>query len=233
MLLIFFYCLVALVSILVDLNGFMGGRWKNRIDAILSILMILLIVIMFVFFGWIHGVISIGALFLTAVLFLPIAPRAAIWLTSDPDTFTRFLGMQSRRLQIISKVLGRELKPKGGVPEFLLDSQLKDRALEDLVDYCFKQKALKPVLEHYGTTKQELVELYWELVKNSAGLWVYGHWLPASALAYQESLRFLLGNKGKPLDGIALLLMEHFTSGASLLAENMNWEDPEDELDDE
>jgi hypothetical protein len=61
-----------------------------------------------------------------------------------------------------------------------------------LLDYCVSQPAIQSVMSEFQISRHDLQELYHWLLMHSAGQWRSGHWVAASALAYPESLRYIL-----------------------------------------
>lgn len=61
-----------------------------------------------------------------------------------------------------------------------------------LLDYCERQPTIQALLREFKISRQDLQELYHQLIMVGAGQWTCGHWVAASALAYPESLRYLL-----------------------------------------
>lgn len=71
-------------------------------------------------------------------------------------------------------------------------SDSKANAEEIFFDYCEQQQSIQPLLREFRVSRKDLKELYNKLIMAGAGQWTCGHWVPASALAYPESLRYIL-----------------------------------------
>ena len=56
------------------------------------------------------------------------------------------------------------------------------------------------MLKQNGLTDSDLDELYGKLVRNGAGFFTRGHWIPASSLAFSQTLEFVLRHKGDDHD---------------------------------
>ena len=109
----------------------------------------------------------------------------------------------------------------------MLDAQMAgrtpphDQALSELLDFCFADRELRPILASHNVDRTQLKEIYNVLTASGAGQWVRGYFVAACALAYPETLAFLLrqfisGNTdGTALDSrrIAHQLIRHFQNG--------------------
>jgi hypothetical protein len=68
-------------------------------------------------------------------------------------------------------------------------------ALTALLDYCESQPVIEGVMNEFQVSRDDLRELYYDLLRSGAGQWVRGHYVAASALAYPEPLRYMLVRK--------------------------------------
>jgi hypothetical protein len=84
------------------------------------------------------------------------------------------------------------------------------RAAEDLFDLCEQDAAIREVMKRYGATRKTLADLFLRLKAVGAAQMAGAHWAAASALAYPETLEFLL----------------RYFQGVAKLAEGYAW--PED-----
>ncbi|GAF92439.1 unnamed protein product, partial [marine sediment metagenome] len=62
----------------------------------------------------------------------------------------------------------------------------------------------------------DLQELYHKLIAVGAGQWACGHWVAASALAFPESLRYVLNRRGENMQETTFNLIMHFKQGSAL-----------------
>jgi hypothetical protein len=68
----------------------------------------------------------------------------------------------------------------------------RDRAAQELFDLCERDPAIQDVMKRYGATRATLAELFTRLKAAGAAQIAGGHYVAASALAYPETLEFLL-----------------------------------------
>jgi len=209
------YAIIAIVSFLVMLNAFLRGAWKGRIDVFLSILILFLLVASFIVSGWKAGLAAIGVAFLSALITRPLAARTASRLFAlDGDESGHFPGLPPKPLKLISQELGRPFDPN----QIIERMRIRRQAEEALIDYCVATESIQNVMDEYNISKDDLHQLYYELVNVGAGQWKTGHWVAASALAYPEALRYMMQGKDKksPFEEIAWNLLMYFERGTSL-----------------
>jgi len=208
---------LVLVAFLIVMNGFLRGAWKRQIDIILGLLLVGLIVLAFVAAGWKLALLAIGVAFISALVTRPIAARLASRLFAvSSGGGGAFVGLPPRSLQRISQELGKPFDPNKGMEEFLSSSDRKATAEMALLDYCEQQPALKALLSEFKITRQDLQELYRQFIMVGAGQWRCGHWVAASALAYPDSLRYVLLRREENIQETAYKLIMYFERGESL-----------------
>jgi len=223
---------LAVTAFLVMLNDFLRGIRKYHIDAFLSIVLVGLLVTAFVVFGWKAGTAAIFLAFVYAAVSRPIAARAAARLHSLGGGPTgTYDGLPGRTLGRISRELGCALSPGQLTHELLESPSRRDLARAALLDHCVADPALQPVMVEFGADRSTLDELYHTLCAAGAGQWAGGHFVAASAVAYPQTLRFLLGNyrEGLSHSQQAIALIMHFERGAPLPpldAAAPNWRPP-------
>jgi hypothetical protein len=208
------YLAVVIVAFLVVLNGFLKGAKKVQIDITLSSLLIGIVIAFFIFAGWKHCLLAIVIAFFSAVVTRPIAARIAskIFRTSSGGGSGGYVGLPPRPLQRISQDLGKTFNP--GELDDGYDRRAK--AKEELLNYCEQQPSIQALLTEFNVSRKNLEELYYQLIKVGAGQWTCGHWVPASALAYPASLRYLLNQRGKNIEEAAFRVIMHFEQGLEL-----------------
>lgn len=120
-----------------------------------------------------------------------------------------------RELKRVSKVLGRGEEFERFVDHLHSQKEGYERAIEDLLDLCERDRALARVLGDYGVDRGSLWDLYTQLAANGAGQWVRRRFVAASALASERTLTFCLEErrKGTPIRDIALELAACFHRG--------------------
>lgn len=208
------HALLAVTAFLVVLNGFLRGAKKAQIDVFLSVILLGLLVACFVFFGWKAGVAAIALAFVYAIIARPLAARAASRLlgsTGGPKG--AYIGLPPPALARISKALGPS-ESKTPIEE-VLSGRDKD-AEEALLAYCEANKQIKEVMREFGAKRETLLALYRRLELAGAGQWVVGHYVPASAIAYPHTLRYLLRTPLETKDQLAraaAAMVMHFERG--------------------
>lgn len=117
---------------------------------------------------------------------------------------------KSLKLRRLSKILGRELDYKTFLKE-LKDNERTD-ALEDLLDLCESDNAVREIMKAYGTSRETLRDLYWQLMLGGAGQWQRGHFVAASALVFDQTLSYCLEamSRGVNISHIAFRCVEYF-----------------------
>ncbi len=192
---------------------------KAQIDAFLGIIIVCLAVISFFVGGWDAGLVGIGVACLSALLTRPLAARVASKLFALDGTESGYLpGLPNRTLERISKELGRPFDPNQIMKETVKHSNSRRDALEALLNYCTTSLDIRQVMEEYDFWKDDLHQFYSELIAVGAGQWRCGHWVAASALAYPETLRYIMEErkKEKPWDETAWNLLMYFERGTPL-----------------
>jgi hypothetical protein len=70
-----------------------------------------------------------------------------------------------------------------------------DEGMQDLFAFVRQYPVTSRLLEDFKVDEQELNNIYRRLVTHGAGIMKKGHWIPASALVYGPTLRFVLRHK--------------------------------------
>jgi hypothetical protein len=190
------YVALGVVAFLTILNGFLMGAKKRQIDILLSFLLVGLVVAAFAVAGWKLGILAIGIVFLSAIFTRSIAARTASRLFAlSTRGGSGPVGLPPRRLQTISQQLGRPIDPNQIAKEMFSGSNRSTDALTALLDYCESQPVIEGLMNEFQISRDDLRELYYDLLRSGAGQWVCGHYVAASALAYPEPLRYMLVRK--------------------------------------
>jgi hypothetical protein len=208
-------------SFLFSVNEFLRGRREDLLDAVLMMVMVGCVVAGFVTGGWRRGLLLMVVGFLLVGLLRPVGLRLAARLLAigRPGTQSH-PGLPPERLRRISAELGRSVKAEDMIQERMNDSPNRSTATRvDLFEYCGSNPETRAVLAEFGCNREGLTELYQKLLASGAGQWAGGHWVAASAIAYPETLRFLLA---QPTAGreVAYLLIDHFETGAPLVRQS-------------
>ena len=190
------YVALGVVAFLTILNGFLMGAKKKQIDVLLSVLLVGLVVAAFAVAGWKLGILAIGIAFLSAIFTRSIAARTASRLFAlSTRGGSGSVGLPPRRLQTISQQLGRPIDPNHIAKEMFSGSNRSTDALTALLDYCESQPVIEGLMNEFQISRDDLRELYYDLLRSGAGQWVCGHYVAASALAYPEPLCYMLVRK--------------------------------------
>jgi hypothetical protein len=201
-------------------NSFLHGSKTHQIDAILSLLLLGVLLAAFIGFGWKAGLVAIALAFVYGAFSRPIAARLASRLMSiGTESTGRYVGLPPRALERISQELGREIKPRDMMKEITTNAGRRERAENALLDYCISQPPIQALLQEFDGDRDTLKGIYSNLCMAGASQWAGGHWVAASALAYPDSLRFVLMNARKgatQLQEIHALIM-HFERGTPLM----------------
>lgn len=102
--------------------------------------------------------------------------------------------------------------------EDLFEGSARRRAaMEELYDLIESDPALRRVLESHGADRSTLRELEHFLSVTGCGMWVRGHWIATSALAFPASLDFVLKHRNastsEEVEFIGAKLFEYFHRG--------------------
>jgi len=214
------HALLALTAFMVVLNGFLRGANKSHIDVVLSVLLVSLFAAAFVAFGWKAGLLAVPLTFFYAIACRSLAARlAARLLASSGGLSGQYTGLPPRPLERISLVLGHQFSPEQTPDELLSGSHRQQKPMEALFDYCEANANVRDVMREFNATRDTLKDIYSVLLSGGAGQWAGGHYVAASAVAYPNTLRFLLEHPLTGRDeilGTVYKLIAHFETGAPL-----------------
>jgi len=223
----FLHGLLALTAFLIVLNGFLRGMYKGKIDVFLSVILVGIVAEFFVAYNWTDGVIAIVLSFAYATLFRPVAARlSARLLSGSNDHSNQYIGLPPQEIINISRDLGPDPNFDPSNFDHVMNlmqsgsSQQTETALVALHDYCNRNPDVHKVMAEFNVTRESLIEIYNELVKAGAGQWAGGHYVPVSALAYPNTLRYLLEHPENGKDSMlhkAASLVMYFEAGSSLV----------------
>jgi hypothetical protein len=208
------YTAVGVIVFLLTLNGFSRGTKKAQIGGALKALLLGLIVGVFFVAGWKSGVVAIVLASVCAMASRPLAAHVGsrLFRLTSSGTKGRYVGLPPKGLGRIA----RQLAYHGGDMLKALDRQ--KRAEEALLDFCEAQPEIQAVMSEFRVSRENLKGLYAQLVLAGAGQWRCGHWVPASSVAYPESLRYLLARRNGDGAETAWNLLMYFEQGAPLKA---------------
>jgi hypothetical protein len=207
------YATLVATVFLMNLNGFLRGANKVQTNVVLRLIIIGTIIVSFVIPGWEHGILAIGITLVSIRFTRPIAARAASKLLSVPKGKNdKYIGLPPRALERISKRLDVVLPNSPNNLDEVF--RLADSAENELLDYCESQPAVKAVMEDFQVSRKDLKEIYSQIIEAGAGQWSCGHWVPASALAYPESLEYVLSRRESDIKETSFNLIMYFEHGS-------------------
>lgn len=209
------YAVLAATSFLIALNSFLRGAKKQQIRVVLSLIYAVLITYTFFAFGWRLALPGIALSFITA-LAARLAARIFAWGAGQPS---QYVGLPSRQLAKISSILGKPHNADDFMQSLVSGDDSREKALEALLDLCESNSAIKSVMSELGSNRKTLKDIYWTLVKGGAGQWSGGHYVAASAIAYPDTLRYLLNRPLNDRNSIleaSFMMLERFERGAIL-----------------
>jgi len=207
------YGILVFVAFLTALNGFLRGAKKVQTDVVLRFVLIGIVIATFFVASWKHGIIAIVIALFSVRLTRPIAARTASKLLSVPKGKSdKYIGLPTRKLEKISKCLdiGKPIEPNQLDEVFDGYGQAKSA----LFDYCESLPQVKAVMNEFQVSRDDLKEIYSQLIHAGAGQWSCGHWVPASALAYPESLRYIISRRGNDISDTCFDLIMYFEHGS-------------------
>ncbi|MCP4681857.1 MAG: hypothetical protein GY864_05970 [Desulfobacterales bacterium] len=202
------YISLAVVASLVALNSFLRGERKTQIDAVLRFLLIGTLIAAFAILGFKHGLLAIVIASLLTFVVRPVTARLASKLLSS-RTEGKYVGLPPRTLRKISRKLGKPIDPNK------IDEACDryDNAESELFAYCESHPPVKMVMDEFQISRDGLKEIYFGLSAAGASQWCCGHWVVASALAYPESLRYILSRRRSDIDETCFNLIMYFEHG--------------------
>lgn len=205
------YAALSIVVFLEMLNSFLRGARKDQLNIVLYILMLCLIVASFIIARWRFGLLAIALRFIFAIVTRPLAARTAsrMFLSMKKDESCywpskghncKYIGLPPWPLSRISNEIGRNIDEFGRIN---MKNEIKrlrkdpggyrnERATEALLDFCENQFEIKKIMLDFQISREDMRELYDQLVATGAGQWACGHWVAASSIAYPESLKYIL-----------------------------------------
>jgi hypothetical protein len=206
------YPALAVVVFLIVLNRLGRGVRKIEISGVLSIMLLGLIAASFSIAGWKSGSIAIALTLVCSVVTCPLAAHVGsrVFRLTSGGTKGRYVGLPPKGLGRLSQ----QLAYHSGDMLNAFDRQ--NRAEEALLDFCEAQPEIRAVMSEFRVTREDLKGFYAQLVLAGAGQWRCGHWVPASSVAYPESLPYLLVRRNGDGAETAWNLLMYFEQGAPL-----------------
>ena len=106
--------------------------------------------------------------------------------------YSIFKSMKIRKLQKkLASTSGAN--PKNDRLKQMLDGfSERNEALSDYLDFCVSDKQIEFVMEHYEVSRSDLERIYHRLALHGLAIWIKGHYVAASSIAYAETLTFLI-----------------------------------------
>jgi len=210
------FALVVVASFLLMLNQYLKGTGKTQIGAFLGLLLCCLVIASFFVAGWKAGLGAIALCIPSTRMSRRLAARTASWIYALPYRQSgHYPGLPPKPLERISRAIGRPFDITEEIPQQITSG----RTAEDvLLDYCVAQAEIRQVMAECKVSRDDLRELYFDLIRAGAGQWRGGHWVAASALAYPKTLRYVLEGKKNAQEKwrIAGILCTYFETGLLL-----------------
>jgi hypothetical protein len=209
------YAALAATGFLIALNSFLRGAKKQQIRITLSLIYAALIAYMLFVFGWRLALPGVALSLITA-LAARAAARIFAWGAGQPS---QYVGLPSKQLAKISAILGKPHTPEDFMQSLVSGDDSRERALNDLLALCENGSATQAVMKEFGASREALHEIYSTLLRGGAGQWRGGHYVAASAIAYPDTLRYLLTrplNDRNSIFEASFMMLERFERGAIL-----------------
>lgn len=214
------YAGLALTTFFILVNGFLNGGWKAKIDVVCSLALLGLLIAVFIIQGWKAGLIALVTVFLVAMAIRPLAGRFAAWsfAAASGTRGGHYAGLPPRELLRISNDIQAPADLEELMHEINRGRDRRGEAVARLFQFCQSKQDVRSVMERFGITHAAFDDLYGDLVRVGAGQWRGGHWVAASALAYPDTLTFLLEARKRGLSEqkTAYDLLMHFERGSPL-----------------
>lgn len=81
------------------------------------------------------------------------------------------------------------------VSNMLDDFDSKDKLLNSYFDVCLEDPGVLKIMNDYQTSKGDLRQIYDKLLELGAGQWAGGHYVALSAIAYVQTLEYVIKKK--------------------------------------
>ena len=107
---------------------------------------------------------------------------------------------KSSQVTRISKVLSRPFSVKRIRNEILSGDTSDNDAIEQLLDLCMTNEILKPIVQKHQATREQLKKIHTWLAVCGAGQWVNGMFVEVAAMAFPDTLDYLLNNYQRMLE---------------------------------
>jgi hypothetical protein len=99
---------------------------------------------------------------------------------------------KSEQLSKLQNIIWGDLKAGETGYDLINKQRDKDKALEEYWDLCESDKDIARLMQEYHLSRKDLNDLYMKLIRLGLGQWANEHFVALSALAYGESLYYLL-----------------------------------------
>ena len=88
----------------------------------------------------------------------------------------------------------------------------KEEALEEYLELCENDEGISAVLSDYEMNRNDLKNIYSQLIANGFGQWIKGHYVALSTIAYHEPLLYFVEStrRNVPLQEIASNLFAYW-----------------------
>ncbi len=104
---------------------------------------------------------------------------------------------------------------EGGFEAFGPRMEQIEEGKKELFALMRQDPVVNKVLQDYGVSDDELDKIYNKLIRNGAGIFKNGHWVPASSLAYGQTLDYVLKHRNEgheQFEKICYRLWQYFSN---------------------
>lgn len=154
--LVILHVALAVVAFLTVLNGYLRGAWKSLIDAALGLALIVLLVLGFIHFGFVTGLLAVGATIVYGVALNSLAKIIAYKMLGYRTTLPESNRSASRDF----------MEGRIGLDQFVERSEREIQETEERLRRLSEQESIQDVLVSHGKTKEDL-EMYLDVLRSS------------------------------------------------------------------
>lgn len=206
-----------ILGFILSVNSFLLGAFKSQIFVIGNVLALFLLCISCYLYNFEISCAVAFAYLCGFVFFKPLGARSAAWLLRQVFQSTgKYIGLPCRRLKKISIYIDKYIHNN----DIKASTTIGVTPVDSLIGYCCSLRDIKEILKVHNVSRNDLSNLFYGLLRHGGGQWGCGHFVAASALAYPDTLTYLL-IQGVSQETVFNVLM-YFERGIPLGALTMN-----------